>query len=34
MTGWGEQAARYVRFGFSNESQEHLLGMGKKVKKV
>ncbi len=34
MVGWGEEAAKYVRFVFSNEPKERLLGLGKKVKKV
>ncbi len=32
MTGWGEKAAKYVRFVFSNETQERLIGLGKKLK--
>lgn len=34
MLGWGESAGKYVRFVFSNESKERLLGLGKKVKKA
>ncbi len=34
MIGWGETAAKYVRFVFSNEPQERLLGMGGKIKDV
>ncbi|MDP1836547.1 MAG: pyridoxal phosphate-dependent aminotransferase [Chlamydiales bacterium] len=34
MTGWGENAAKYVRFVFSNEPKERLLGIGSKVKKA
>lgn len=34
MVGWGEQAAKYVRFVFSNEPKERLVGLGKKVKKA
>lgn len=34
MAGWGENAARYLRFVFSNESKERLYGVGKKVKSV
>lgn len=34
MTGWGKIAANYVRFVFSNEPKERLIGLGKKVKKV
>ncbi len=33
MIGWGENAAKYVRFVFSNEPQERLVGIGKKLKK-
>lgn len=32
MIGWGEMAARYVRFVFSNETKERLIGLGKRVK--
>jgi len=31
MVGWGNNAAQYVRFVFSNEPKERLLGVGKKV---
>jgi N-succinyldiaminopimelate aminotransferase len=34
MIGWGENASKYLRFVFSNESKERLLGMGKKVKRA
>lgn len=34
MIGWGETAAKYVRFVFSNEPKERLTGIGKKVKRV
>lgn len=34
MTGWGENAAKYVRFVFSNEPKERLVGIGDKIKKV
>jgi len=34
MAGWGENAASYVRFVFSNEPKERLVGLGEKVKKV
>ncbi len=34
MTGWGENAAKYVRFVFSNEPKERLLGVGERVKKA
>lgn len=34
MVGWGEMAAKYVRFVFSNEPKERLIGLGKRVKKV
>lgn len=34
MVGWGNQAARYVRFVFSNEPKERLIGLGEKLKKV
>ena len=33
MVGWGENAAKYVRFVFSNEPKERLEGLGKKLKK-
>ncbi len=32
MVGWGEMAANYVRFVFSNEPKERLFGLGKKVR--
>lgn len=32
MIGWGERAAKYVRFVFSNETEERLQGLGKKVR--
>ncbi len=34
MTGWGDEAANYVRFVFSNEPEERLVGMGAKVRKA
>lgn len=34
MVGWGENAAKYLRFVFSNEPKERLIGIGKKIKKV
>lgn len=34
MIGWGEQAAKYVRFVFSNEPKERLIGLGEKVKRA
>lgn len=34
MIGWGEKAAKYVRFVFSNEPKERLIGVGKKIKRV
>jgi aspartate/methionine/tyrosine aminotransferase len=34
MVGWGETADKYVRFVFSNEPKERLVGIGKKVKKA
>ncbi|HLB32871.1 MAG TPA: pyridoxal phosphate-dependent aminotransferase [Chthoniobacterales bacterium] len=34
MVGWGEAAAKYVRFVFSNEPKERLIGLGKSVNKV
>ena len=34
MVGWGKQAAKYVRFVFSNEPKERLEGLGKKLKKA
>lgn len=32
MTGWGEQAKKYVRLVFSNESADRLRGIGNKIK--
>ncbi len=32
MTGWGENAARYLRFVFSNEPEQRLEGIGRKVR--
>jgi aspartate/methionine/tyrosine aminotransferase len=34
MVGWGETASKYVRFVFSNEPKQRLIGLGKKVKRV
>lgn len=34
MRGWGEEAKKYVRFVFSNESKERLFGIGDKIKTV
>lgn len=34
MVGWGEAAAKYVRFVFSNETKERLIGLGRRVKMV
>lgn len=34
MVGWGTNAAKYVRFVFSNEPQERLVGAGEKLKKA
>lgn len=34
MTGWGKEAAKYIRFVFSNEPKERLIGIGEKVKKA
>lgn len=34
MIGWGEQAAQYIRFVFSNEPVERLVGIGQKVRKA
>jgi len=34
MIGWGEQAAQYVRFVFSNEPIERLRGIGAKIKAI
>ena len=34
MTGWGNNAAKYVRFVFSNEPKERLIGAGEKIKKA
>jgi aspartate/methionine/tyrosine aminotransferase len=33
MAGWGPNAARYLRFVFSNEAAERLAGVGEKIKK-
>lgn len=34
MIGWGETAGKYLRFVFSNEPKERLIGAGEKVKRV
>jgi aspartate/methionine/tyrosine aminotransferase len=34
MIGWGEKAAQYVRFVFSNEPKERLVGVGEKVRRA
>lgn len=34
MTGWGPNAAKYVRLVFSNEKKEKLIGIGKRIKDV
>lgn len=34
MTGWGKQAEKYVRFVFSNEPTERLIGVGERMKKL
>lgn len=34
MIGWGEQAAKYVRFVFSNEPKERLLGLRTRLNKI
>lgn len=34
MVGWGNNAARYVRFVFSNEPVERLVGIGEKIKRA
>jgi aspartate/methionine/tyrosine aminotransferase len=34
MVGWGPQAAKYVRFVFSNEPEDRLIGLGNKFKKA
>lgn len=34
MKGWGPEAANYLRFVFSNEPKERLIGIGKKIKKI
>ncbi len=34
MVGWGSNAAHYVRFVFSNEPKERLVGIGQKVRKA
>jgi len=34
MVGWGELAAKYLRFVFSNEPVERLIGVGGKIKKA
>lgn len=34
MIGWGNQAAKYLRFVFSNEPKERLIGIGEKIKRA
>jgi N-succinyldiaminopimelate aminotransferase len=34
MVGWGDNAMKYVRFVFSNEPKERLMGLGEKLKKA
>lgn len=34
MVGWGESADKYVRFVFSNEPKQRLIGLGNKIRKV
>jgi aspartate/methionine/tyrosine aminotransferase len=34
MNGWGKTAGKYLRFVFSNEPKERLIGVGKKIRKV
>jgi N-succinyldiaminopimelate aminotransferase len=34
MTGWGEQASRYVRFVFANEPVKRLRGLGERVRRA
>ncbi len=34
MSGWGKQAASYIRFVFANEPKERLVGVGQKVRKA
>lgn len=34
MIGWGQTAAKYVRFVFSNEPKERLAGLGRRVNKL
>lgn len=34
MIGWGDTAANYVRFVFSNEPKERLIGLGEKLKRT
>jgi aspartate/methionine/tyrosine aminotransferase len=34
MTGWGERAARYVRFVYANEPAERLRGLGERVRRA
>jgi N-succinyldiaminopimelate aminotransferase len=34
MVGWGDSASKYLRFVFSNEPKERLIGLGKKVRKA
>lgn len=34
MTGWGPNAANYVRFVFSNEPKERLIGVSQKIKQI
>lgn len=34
MVGWGETADKYIRFVFSNEPKERLIGVGKRISRV
>lgn len=34
MNGWGKEAGKYVRFVFSNETKERLVGIGEKVRRA
>ena len=34
MSGWGKEAAKYVRIVFSNEPTERLLGLGAKIRRI
>ncbi len=34
MVGWGGNAAKYLRFVFSNEPKERLIGIGEKIRRI